>query len=623
MSMQKFNPDKWRRNAALTPRDEVEIVTRRIEEAALDITGAYNDWLSLGFALADGLGEEGRAYFHRLSRFYGRYNVTEADRQYNACLRSQRQGITLNTFFHLARQAGVDIRMPESPESSECQNARMPEFSAPCFPAHAAAGAPPVEASAPLPAGPAVPPPPPSGSSAPLAGRKAAPQPGPFPDDVYASLPRLLADVCSYGLSPEDTDMLLLGAVTVLSSCLTRVTGLYGQREVCPNLFLFVSARASAGKGRLTLCRHLVDVVHADLRRRNRLEWEEYRHEKALYDKQKRKETVEEPPQPPVRMLFIPANSTATALFQTLNDNEGRALMFETEGDTLANTFRSEHGNYSDGLRKSFHHESIAYNRRKDREYVEINRPCLSVLLSGTPRQIMSLIPDAENGLFSRFLFYSLPLRPVWNDVFADCGGETIDGKFIALGGRFFSFFTRLQSASAITFELTAEQQREFNRFFGSLQDEGMEFFGEDILSSVRRLGLSAYRMCMVFSSLRLMEYEGDTPLPARLGCRDDDFHTVLLMMRTLLSHTGAVYAALQAEVATTAAKPPTPAGKRREERREAFLRALPPFFSHSLCLEVAEQLEIPVRTAERFVVELCNSGKLRKKGYGAYGKPE
>jgi hypothetical protein len=39
------------------------------------------------------------------------------------------------------------------------------------------------------------------------------------------------------------------------------------------------------------------------------------------------------------------ANSSATAFFQILNDNNGVGLMFETEGDTLAQIFKSEHGN--------------------------------------------------------------------------------------------------------------------------------------------------------------------------------------------------------------------------------------------------------------------------------------
>ncbi|MDR3047692.1 MAG: DUF3987 domain-containing protein [Bacteroidales bacterium] len=52
--------------------------------------------------------------------------------------------------------------------------------------------------------------------------------------------------------------------------------------------------------------------------------------------------------------LLMPVNSSATTFFQILNDNNGVGLMFETEGDTLAQTFKSEHGNFSDGFRKAF-----------------------------------------------------------------------------------------------------------------------------------------------------------------------------------------------------------------------------------------------------------------------------
>ncbi len=39
--------------------------------------------------------------------------------------------------------------------------------------------------------------------------------------------------------------------------------------------------------------------------------------------------------EPPMRMLFISAPSSATAVYQVLGDNGGTGLMFETEGDTL------------------------------------------------------------------------------------------------------------------------------------------------------------------------------------------------------------------------------------------------------------------------------------------------
>lgn len=609
MSNQKFNLSQWQRRAALAPRDEVEIVTSRIESSGLDIAPAYADWRNLGFALAAGLGEEGRAYYHRLSRFYPGYKQAEADKQYTACLRSRGHGITLNTFFHLAHRCGVDISTASAPQRHD-------------------AVAPPamVAASVAREAGPAVAEEPPAvAEEPPAAADKSSDEPAPpaFPDEVYASLPLLLADVASYGISPEDTDILLLGAVTVLSACLTQVSGIYGQRTVYPNIYLFVNALASAGKGRLTLCRHLVDVVHGQLRKQNRQEWEDYRRQKAAYDSSKRKGEAEEPRQPPVRMLFMPANSSATALFQTLNDNEGHALMFETEGDTLTTTFRSEHGNYSDGLRKAFHHEAITYNRRKEREYVEISTPCLSVLLSGTPRQVGALIPDAENGLFSRFLFYCMPLRTEWNDVFAGQGEDTLDYRFLQLGGRFYRFFTRLQKHGSLRFTFTSGQQVEFNRYFSILQDQGVERFGIDLLPTVRRLGLTAYRICMVFSALRLMDYEGDTPLPSTLVCRDDDFNTVLLMVPVLLQHAGCACRALHVVEAESPRSVGALRNDQREQRMQVLLNALPGEFSCAQYRECAKRVSIPSRTADRYIVELCNRGLLQKPCNGYYRRPQ
>jgi len=233
---------------------------------------------------------------------------------------------------------------------------------------------------------------------------------------------RLITDKAS---SPEDKDLLLLGSLTVISSCLPGIFGIYDERIVYPNLFLFVSAQASAGKGRLSLCRKLVEPVHHALRERNKIENDEFRRKQSDYLSEKGKSDRERPNEPPLRALFIPANSSATALFQILNDNDGIGLMFETEGDTLAQTFKSEHGNYSDGFRKAFHHEKISYLRRKDREYVELDSPRLSALLSGTPKQVASLIPGAENGLFSRFIFYYMDIIPVWKNVFAGNPDQT------------------------------------------------------------------------------------------------------------------------------------------------------------------------------------------------------
>ena len=41
------------------------------------------------------------------------------------------------------------------------------------------------------------------------------------------------------------------------------------------------------------------------------------------------------------KVLFFPANSSATVFYQTLSVNDEKDLMFETEGEMLANTLAS------------------------------------------------------------------------------------------------------------------------------------------------------------------------------------------------------------------------------------------------------------------------------------------
>ena len=147
-----------------------------------------------------------------------------------------------------------------------------------------------------------------------------------------------------------------------------------------PNFFLFVTAGASAGKGRLTLCRHLAEPIDDALHQQCDDEEKEYKKKMQEFKSAKNKAGLEMPEEPPMLMHYIPANSSATVVYQILNDNGGKGMMFESEGDT-ANIFASDYGKYSDGFRKAFHHENISFARRKDRERVFIKEPKLSALL--------------------------------------------------------------------------------------------------------------------------------------------------------------------------------------------------------------------------------------------------
>ena len=111
-----FNPSStiFNPNVNLLEED-INMVVRRIEKKRLDITVDYDTWIRIGFALTDALGEEGRTYFHRLSRrFYPAYNHPNCNQQFDRCLHAGNTGVTSASFFHFARDQGIDISTCQS-----------------------------------------------------------------------------------------------------------------------------------------------------------------------------------------------------------------------------------------------------------------------------------------------------------------------------------------------------------------------------------------------------------------------------------------------------------------------------------------------------------------------------
>lgn len=561
MERKTFNPQDWIENPSQqqintepkenTPQpnlSDVEQIIQQIEANQIDIATAYSDWRNIGFAFADEFGESGRDYFHRISRFYADYSANDCDRQFDNCLKAKGQGISLKTFFYHAKQAGIPISKEKVKKEEPPQT--LPNL----------------------------------------------------PDTIFPELPELLQQVTEVATSKEERDLLLLGSLVAISACLPKFFGKYDGRKVFANLFLFVTAQASAGKGRMVLCRQLVQPIHKELREQAKMLKQQYELELAEYNAKKGKEEgVEKPGKPPEKMLFIPANNSSTGAYQLLNDSDGKGLIFETEGDTLSQAFKSDYGNYSEGFRKAFHHETISYYRRTDREMVDIESPCLSAVLSGTPKQISALIPNAENGLFSRFIFYFMNVRTNWKDVFADATENGLDDYFDALGARFYELFKILKSGSEIEFCLTAEQKVQFNQFFAHIQEQYIALQGLDYIATVRRMGLIAFRISMIFSALRILE-TGDTS--TQVICEERDFQAAISMVKVLVKHSSKVFNELPEDE-----KPPS-----RKNRKQKFLEALPKNFNRQKYLEVAKALNVADKTAEGYITEFAKKGLIHRE---------
>ena len=576
-----FNPKEWLEvpeeqpqptsnnattNVVAVADNYLETYISAIEQSGIDITGNYATWRDLGFALAEEYGEAGRDYFHRISKNYVGYDSKECDEQFNKCLNAKGHGITIATFYHFAHQAGIKP-IKEQHNNEVATNVAtvvdVPEQAMPTI-----------------------------------------------PDEVFNSLPQFLQQVVNPASSQEEKDILLLGALTAFSACFPKLFGIYDQRKVFANLYLFVTAPASAGKGRLNQIKNLVDPVHKLKREQAKVLKQQFNTEMATYNMNKGKdENLEKPGKPPERMLFIPANNSVTGVYQLISDNEGKGLIFETEGDTLAQAFKSDYGNYSDGFRKAFHHETISYYRRTDREYVDIEKPCLSTVLSGTPKQVATLIPNAENGLFSRFMFYYMNIKPTWKNVFSSNNNVGLDDYYSQLGSEFLGLYKTLKNNPKIEIRLTMQQQQQFNTFFESLQTKYINLQPEEYIATIRRLGLIAFRLMMLFTAFRIME-DGDVNQVKE--CEDVDFQNALTVISIIVKHSSKVFNDLPIEQKTV----------KRMNRKERFLESLPKQFNRQEYLDLATKQNIPHKTAEGYITKFVEAGLIHREAHNSYSNP-
>jgi hypothetical protein len=322
----------------------------------------------------------------------------------------------------------------------------------------------------------------------------------------------------------------------------------------------------------------------------------------------KKNPAAEKPQRPPEKMLFIPANNSAAGVLQLLHDNNGRGLMFETEGDTMAYTFKSDYGNYSDAFRKAFHHETIRYYRKTDREFVDLEFPCLSTVLSGTPKQVQNLIPDAENGLFSRFMFYYLQITNDWKDVFERKVENGFDSFFAKYGEDYYQLFKELNSSIGIEFTLSASQKSQFNNIFARWQTMYETLLGSEYTATVRRLGLITFRMALIFSVLRVLE-TGD--LSRQIICEERDFQNAIAITEVLMLHAKKVFSEL----------PQSAPVIKRENREERFYNSLNETFTRKDYVEVAESLEIPDKTAQNYISKYLKKGLIHRDKQDFYIK--
>lgn len=588
MTSQNFYLDLL--NDGATPSDtaqRVESLIAQLKASHTDITSGYTEWLKVGFAIASEFGETGRRYFHDISVLYSGYDATECDKKYDECLKSDKGLTNIATIFYLAELQGV--KLPHQERHISHNQAQIPTDAtsdknvAVSF----------VESQE-------------EDRSLPL-----------FDPAIYPKLPGILRKAVEPMHIRQEKDLVLIGSIVTLSSVLLPFRTIFHGRTIFPNMFLFVPGPAGSGKGRLDFCYRLVRPIHNDKRELWQLAQEEYKQELDRYRalSKKEKANTTSPVKPPITLLRVPANCSATSFAEAMADN-GNMLMFETEGDTVVNTFKSDYGNYSDNFRKAFAHEEFGYLRRgNDSEEKEVQNPRLSVVLSGTPEQVKSLIPNAENGLLSRFIFYTLSATDEWLDGFSGYDADNpLEKVFDDLGKEIDRFYQHLKQYQEIWFTLSIVQQQKFNDYFAEEKQRMKELNGDLYNASTHRLSWALLRIAMILTALRCMD---TGKVPEKIECADSDFDTALSIIKTVSHHNDYIFNVLNEGVTEEVKVSETYSSA----ARATLLSILPDQFTSKDMKAAAVKISKSLRTVERQVRRAIQKGQVKELGKGSYQK--
>jgi hypothetical protein len=238
-----------------------------------------------------------------------------------------------------------------------------------------------------------------------------------------------------------------------------------------------------------------------------------------------------------------------------------------------------------------------------------VEMPRISVALSGTPSQVQGLITSAEDGLFSRFIFYTFRVKPVWRDV-SPHGKVNLTDYFNALAEEVEKMINFLLS-SPTTFYLTPDQWQFLNSNFDLWLREVSVFVCEDASGTVKRLALIVFRIAMILSAIRKYEdglFEND------VYCTDADFYTAFSLAEVYKQHALLMFSAL----------PKSPETK-LDQNKQKFYDALPADkeFTRQEAVIIGSATGIKERTVGKYLNNFLGSFLEQPIKYGPYRKIE
>jgi hypothetical protein len=99
-----------KKDGSIDNKSETESLLNQILMSGQCITNDYQDWLSLGLALVDLLGENGRKFYHDLSFCSQKYDHQECDKKYSELQKNTKGKHGIGTIYELAKRNNLHLQ---------------------------------------------------------------------------------------------------------------------------------------------------------------------------------------------------------------------------------------------------------------------------------------------------------------------------------------------------------------------------------------------------------------------------------------------------------------------------------------------------------------------------------
>ena len=367
---------------------------------------------------------------------------------------------------------------------------------------------------------------------------------GAIPDEVFENLPADIKELLKIAKDNKERDTLFLSILAISSGLFPALRTMYGNQIYTPHLYVCEVAQAGSGKGlamnALTLAKSIQDALDR-----------QYKEEKRDYDKRllswelELKRAAKEyrepdinlrPEEPKRKVLILQANTSKSQMLLHMSVTEFGNILATTEIDSFAEALRTDYGKHAAEIRMFFHHERVGQSYKTDKDPVVIDFPKLALMLSGTPEQLVNFIRTLEDGMYSRFMFYTMSPTYQWKNQSPLAGNGNINARelFASVGEKMKANFFKTKDKE-IMINFTREQWDRhteiFQRELGYVAAEE----NPNVMAIVFRSGLITMRVAMVLCGYRIMEAGWDVN---EYTCSDEDFDNAIKIVLTCMAHS-------------------------------------------------------------------------------------